>query len=247
MKRRWVSLGLALMVVAAVACAAAASETKELPKPAPVPKDLLDKATDAEGFTPLFKENLSNARMPRGGWAFEEGVLTSKGKGDIWTKARYGNFVLDLEFKCAPETNSGVFIRTGSLRNWLHTAIEVQVLQPNDTYENDKWHSGGIFDCLAPCKQTVKAPGEWNRFVIIAKDNWIYVIQNGELVTSMDLDLWTEAHKNPDGTKNKFETAYKDMPREGHFGFQYHGHPVWFRNLKVKTLDGAPAKGSASK
>jgi hypothetical protein len=53
----------------------------------------------------------------------------------------------------------------------------------------------------------------------------------------MDLDLWTEPHKNPQGTKNKFPAAYKDMPREGHLGLQYHGNPIWFKNLKIKSFD----------
>ena len=52
----------------------------------------------------------------------------------------------------------------------------------------------------------------------------------------MDLNRWTEAHKNPDGTPNKFNTAYKDMPRVGNIGLQYHGHPVWYRNVKILTL-----------
>ena len=82
-----------------------------------------------------------------------------------------------------------------------------------------------------------KAPGEWNRYLIIAKANWIYVILNGEHVLSMDLDQWPEAHKNADGTKNKFKYPYKELEREGHIGFQYHGNPIWFRNLKVKPLE----------
>ena len=58
----------------------------------------------------------------------------------------------------------------------------------------------------------------------------------------MDLDFWTEAHKNPGppiaaGTRNKFNIAYKDMAREGHIGFQYHGNMIWLRNLKIKSFD----------
>jgi hypothetical protein len=52
----------------------------------------------------------------------------------------------------------------------------------------------------------------------------------------MNLDDWPEAHKNPDGTKNKFNIAYKDMARVGVFGFQDHGKPVWYRKIKVKKL-----------
>jgi len=65
----------------------------------------------------------------------------------------------------------------------------------------------------------------------------IIVILNGNPVTVMDLNQWTQAHKNPDGTRNKFNTAYRDMPRQGYLGLQYHGHPVWFRNIKIKDLD----------
>lgn len=205
----------------------------------PPSQELLDIAAAQEGYKPLFEKELSNATLEEGGWAWEDEVLAAKGKGDIWTKERYGDFVLDLEFRCDPETNSGVFIRCDSIKNWLHTAIEVQVLQPNDKYENDRHHCGGIFDCLAPAKLAVKPAGEWNHFVIIAKDNLIWVYLNDELVTRMDLDQWTEPHKNPDGTKNKFKYAYKDLSREGHIGLQFHGNPVWYRNLKIKPLEKA--------
>jgi hypothetical protein len=82
----------------------------------------------------------------------------------------------------------------------------------------------------------VNKPGEWNRYTITCKANKIHVVLNGEAVIDMDLDRWTEAHKNPDGTPNKFNTAYKDMPREGHIGLQYHGQPVWFRNIRLREL-----------
>ena len=181
-------------------------------------------------------DDLSNAIMMKESWAFEEGALAAKGKGDIWTKEEYGDFVLDIEFKCDPDTNSGVFIRTSSIRDWLNTAIEVQVLQPNDQCEDVKHHCGGIFDCLEPSVQMVKAAGEWNHCIIIAKANMIYVILNDVPVVCMDLDKWTEAGKNPDGTPNKFKHAYKELRREGHIGLQCHGHPIWFRNARVKPL-----------
>ena len=189
------------------------------------------------GWKRLIVDDLSNCVLTPGSWTMVEGVLSPKeGGGDIWTKDRYGDFVLDLEFKLAKNTNSGVFVRTGSIEEWLHTAIEVQVLDSYGKKEVGREDCGAIFDCLAPRVNAVKAPGEWNRYTITCRGSMITVVLNGERIIEMDLNRWTEAHKNPDGTPNKFNTAYKDMPRSGHIGLQYHGHPVWYRNLKIRTL-----------
>jgi hypothetical protein len=173
----------------------------------------------------VFKKDLSN------------GIMEA---GDIWTKERYGNFILELDFKVPDKGNSGVFIRTGDLKNWINTAIEVQIHATTDGTKHGQ--CGAIYDCLSPSKAAGKKPGEWNHYVITCLDNKIYVNLNGEDIIDMNLNLWTEAGKNPDppagpGTKNKFSTAYRDMPREGHLGFQYHGNPIWFKNLKIRSFD----------
>jgi len=185
------------------------------------------------GWRDLLAKDLSNCYNSNS-WLLADGELARKGGGDLWTKQKYGDFILDLEFKVNKGGNSGVFIRTGDIENWLHTGIEVQVYDgPDGTTRNS---CGAIYDCLAPSKDMAKDPGRWNRMTITAKANKIYVVLNGEEIIDMDLDLWTEPHKNPDGTRNKFNTAYKDMPRVGHIGFQDHGDPVWYRNIKIKKL-----------
>jgi sugar phosphate isomerase/epimerase len=189
-------------------------------------------------FKDVFQTDLSNAVMPPKGWAFDaEGVLgpTPTGHGDIWTKERYGNFILELDFKVPEKGNSGVFIRTGSIENWINTAIEIQIHATTDGTKHGQ--CGAVYDCLSPSKDATRKVGEWNHYVITCLDNKIYVNLNGVDIIDMNLDEWTQARKNPDGTPNKFTTAYKDMPRAGHLGFQYHGNPVWFKNLKIKPLD----------
>jgi sugar phosphate isomerase/epimerase len=184
----------------------------------------------------LFSADLINAISKAGNWELKEGVLGALGGDDIWTKEKYGDFVLDLEFKLDNQTNSGVFLRTGDIVNWLETSIEVQILDSYGKAIPDRQDCGAIFDCLAPSKNMVKKPGEWNRYTITCKANKIYVVLNGQQIIDMDLNLWKEAGKNPDGTANKFKTAYQKMPRKGNIGLQYHGHPVWFRNIKVQEL-----------
>ncbi len=173
-----------------------------------------------------------SGKRPSPGWVVEDGALVRKNRaGYIWTKKRFGDFVLELEFKT--EGNSGVFIRTDDLKDPVQTGIEIQVYTPvkNPTPGS----CGAVYNCLAPTKEMCRA-GQWNRMTIMALDNELTVILNGEKIIDMDLNRWTEPHKNPDGTKNKFRTAIKDFKREGHIGLQDHGAPVAYRNVRIKPL-----------
>ena len=253
---------IAILLALALCAGVYAAETETDPDI----DNLLKKAKAKKGYKPLFKKDLSDATMIEGMWEFKEGVLAptaeapklskpkvAKGKAkgpkpmrDVWTKKRYGDFILDLEFKCEPETNSGVFVRTDDVVQWLHTGMEIQIMQ-NKSAKSARNDTGAVYDCLAPTSRPIKKTGEWNQFTVICNGKWIHVVLNGKRVTDMNLDLWTEAHKNPDGSPNKFNTAYKDMKREGHVGLQYHGHPVWFRNVKIKPLNSTRNTGKKAK
>lgn len=194
-------------------------------------------ALDDEGWTPVFKDDLSNAQVTPGSWTFKDGVLEAQPKGhNINTQEQFGDFILSLEYKCAEKTNSGVFLRMGDIKDWLNTAIEIQILQ---TPEKNKTHNtGAIYDVKGVEGNNVKPVGEWNQMTIIARKNMLYVANNSAQVVSINLDQWTQAGKNPDGTANKFKkVAYKDMPRKGFLSFQYHNTPIAFRNIKVKTIE----------
>ena len=193
-------------------------------------------ALDKEGWEPVFKDDLSNAQMKPGAWTMTKGVLESKGKGDIFTKEQYGDFILDLEFKCAPKTNSGVFLRMTDPKDWLNTGMEIQIMQKAE--KDARHNTGALYDVQGVKGNPVMAVGKWNHMTIIARKNMIYVVVNGFQVNCINLDQWTEKGKNPDGTNNKFKkTAYKDMARKGMLSLQYHGSPISFRNVQIKTLD----------
>jgi hypothetical protein len=194
---------------------------------------------DKDGWEILFDGSGLDAWDQRGnGWVItdQRELYRARKAGDLWSKRRFCDFVLDLEFKVAKGTNSGVFIRTHSRRDWLHTGIEVQVLDSAGKANPGKHDTGAVYDIKAPMKNAMKPPGEWNRYVITVDENMITVQLNGEKVNEVDLDLWTEAHKNPDGSRNKFRDPYKEMVREGFLALQDHGRPVWYRNIKIKRL-----------
>lgn len=168
----------------------------------------------------------------------EEGAINPFKSGNYvtYSKDKYGDFVLACDFKVSAGCNSGIFIRTGDMKDPVQTGIEIQVLDSAGKAKVGKHDCGAIYDLVGPTKNPSKPAGEWNHMEITCEKAKIKVVLNGETVAEADLDQWTEAGKNPDGSKNKFKTALKDFPREGHLGFQDHGKPAWFKNVKLKKL-----------
>jgi len=195
-------------------------------------------AAESEGKVLFDGKDASGWQNDRGGapsssWVIEDGALTRKEKaGNVWTKERYGDFLLELEYKTAG--NSGIFIRTGSPRDCVQTGIEIAIDTPSR--EPGRHSTGALYDLVAPTKVADRPAGEWNQVAIRAQGGKISVVLNGEPVVDADVDLWTEAGKNPDGSPNKFRAALKDFPREGHIGFQDHGAFVAFRNVRIRAL-----------
>jgi type 1 glutamine amidotransferase len=173
-----------------------------------------------------------------GSWVVENGELLRKAGGSyIWTEQVYRDFVLECDFKLDKESNSGIFFRTTNIDDPVQTGIEMQVYDTAGKTPPAKNDCGAIYDCVAPTKNTVKPPGEWNHVVLSVRGNSIRVVLNGEPIVDMDLAKWTAAGKNPDGTSNKFKAAYKDMVQPGRIGFQDHEKPVWYRNIRIQRLD----------
>lgn len=151
---------------------------------------------------------------------------------------QWENFVVALDFKISPRCNSGIFVRTASLtprpgKDVGYNGIEIAI---DDTRTAGYHDTGAIYDLVKPSKNAMKPAGEWNHIEITCRANSVEVILNNEKVTQADLDQFTEPHKRPDGTMHKFDVAYKNHPRRGYIGLQDHGHPVWFKNIKLRQL-----------
>ncbi len=200
--------------------------------------------TKGPEWSDLFRSDLSDAVRPDGVWSMEGGILTATEDEVLWTGKVYDNFIVDLEYRNAEATNSGVFVYASHLIDWIPHSVEIQIADDyHETWASapPTWQAGAIFGHLAPTTSKVKAPGEWNRMTITCRDDRISVVLNGELVSVMDMSRWTSAAENPDGSKipEWLSVPKADLPTYGHIGLQgKHGDaPIWFRNLRIKELD----------
>ncbi len=199
---------------------------------------------DRDGYVTLFDGRDLTGWQPAINWTVEDGVITLKNRTDrqehndnyLWTERQYGDFILDLDFKLTQGTNSGVYLRTSNRKDPVQTGIEIQVASLNPSRPLGKGSVGGIYDLVAPKVNALK-PDDWNHYTITCKGPNISVVLNGQPVSEINLDQWTEPRKSPDGSPNKFETALKDFARRGYVGLQDHGSPVWYRNIRIKPLD----------
>ena len=227
-------ISLALSVCGLIGLSAAAAQ-----QPAATPGH-----PDSTGWADLFKPDLSNAEFPAGIWTFADGVLTASEDQAIWTNRDYSGFILDLEFKTAPGTNSGVIVYASDTKDWIPNSVEIQIA--DDFAEQwakspASWHCGAIFGHLAPAKSAVKKPGEWNRYTITCRGPMITVVLNGDKVTEMDMRKWTSAKANPDGSEIPawLSKPKSELATRGRIGLQgkHAGAPIYFRNIKIKPLD----------
>ena len=199
--------------------------------------------TKQAGWRDLFRLDLANAIKPDQVWTFENGILTASADNSIWSDKEYTDFILDLEFKTAPGTNSGVVVHASDIENWIPNSVEIQIA---DDYSAEwskaapTWQCGAIFGRLAPKKSNVKKPGEWNHYTITCRAKKIGIVLNGEPVNEMDMSLWTNPKTNPDGSEIPawLNKPLATLPLKGHVGLQgkHAGAPIYFRNIRIKEL-----------
>jgi len=191
----------------------------------------------------LFGQNLADAIYNPTIWKDSSGVLTASKDDCIWSKNKYDNFILDLDFQNADGTNSGVIVHSTDLVEWIPHAVEIQIA---DDYSKEwsqaepTWQCAAIFGHKAATNKTLKKPGEWNHYTITCKGKMITVVLNGTKVNELNMDDYTSSKTNPDGTNvpSWLSTPMSTLPLHGHIGLQgkHAGAPIYFKNIKIKSL-----------
>ena len=151
-------------------------------------------------------------------------------------ETKFGDFVLDFDYKLTKGCNSGVFIRVERLeRPGQHRHRSRARRHDGHTACTIPAH---LYDLVAPKENAQKPAGEWNHMTITARGPKMTVTLNDKEVSTINLDEWNEPGKRPDGSSHKFDNvAIGKLPRTGYFGFQDHGSDCWFKNVKIKELD----------
>lgn len=175
------------------------------------------------------------------GWSMKDGVLHldgSKNAGDVVTRSEYGDFELEFDWKISTGGNSGVMYRVslGDKQPYL-SGPEYQVLD-DDAHADGKFESrtsGSLYALYVPQNKIVKSVGRWNSAKIVVKGNAVEHWLNGEKVVEAEIgsDDWIGRVAG-----SKFKNWKKFGKNEkGRICFQDHGNPVWFRNIKITSLD----------
>jgi hypothetical protein len=196
-----------------------------------------------KGWKNLFGNNLSKAIYDKSIWKDSSGVITASKDDAIWSFDEYDDFILDLDFQNADGTNSGVIVHATDIVEWIPNSVEIQIA---DDYSKQwskaapTWQCAAIFGRKPATNKSLKPAGEWNHFTITCKGKMISIVLNGTLVNECNMDDFTSAKVNPDGSSvpSWLKNPMSTLALRGHIGLQgkHAGAPIYFKNVKVFKL-----------
>jgi hypothetical protein len=151
-------------------------------------------------------------------WGVEDGALVYRGKGfdNLCTIREFGDMELWVDWKIAPGSDSGLYLRGNpQIQIWDHA------MGSGGLYNNQRHPS-------QPLVRADRYPETWNRFRIVLVGERVSVWLNNELVVHNTVfeNYWNRG---------------QPIPPRGPIELQAHETPVWFRNIYVRALvrDGA--------
>ena len=201
------------------------------------------KPVSKEAWRPLFDGNSlkgwrgdQQGSTPKG-WMIQNGAIHVSGKNPLLVfDEEFESFELELEWKVAPNANSGIFYWTQN--GPLGSSYSYPEFQLHDPAQSDKYKSGALWGMITTQKVYDNPVGQWNKARIVALGGKVEHWVNGELACQYNLDdpSWQKVKAAlPPNKKVEWESV-----RKGAIALQANGGDVDFKNIRVRTL--APGK-----
>ena len=111
--------------------------------------ELIKPNTSKKGWKNLFGNNLENAMYTKDIWIDSNGIITARKDEAIWSKEKYDDFILDLDFQTADGTNSGVIVHATETEEWIPHSVEIQIADDYSAQWSKAaptWQCGAILD-----------------------------------------------------------------------------------------------------
>jgi len=171
-------------------------------------------------------------------WRVENGYMEVAGAGSIFTREKFGDVQLHVEW-AAPAVLDGDSQWRGNSGVLLMGRYEIQVL---DSYDNPTYADGqaaSIYGQWPPLVNASRKPGEWQSFDIffeaprfesgkLAKPAYVTVLHNGVLVHHRQEIVGPMAHR--------VWRPYQPHEPEEPLALQNHDVPVRYRNIWIRRL-----------
>ena len=178
----------------------------------------LSEASVAAGWISLFDgESLFGFKSESEvDWKVVDGaiVATAGRVGLLRTTSQFSDFHLTLAFRAAPNTNSGVFVRTSPKPKKVTTdCFEVNIAPPSNPFP-----TGGIVGRQKASISVAEHDGDWEHLRIVCLGDCVKVWVNGNQVNELE-------------SKN---------PSRGFIGLQFNKGSIAFKDVFLRPLDLSP-------
>lgn len=200
----------------------------------------------------------TEANPPEPSWTAEHGMLrTTPGHGKrvyLLTRDSFRDFEFEFEWKSDAGGNSGVKYRfqgywvKGQLRPAPEgpdriepVALEYQISDDEkhpDALGEDSHSTAAIYEYVAAKKDGPAKAGVWHRSRIVARGLHIEHWLDGKKVVNADLDSPSVQDAFAKSRRRGSSPVLaKHERRESPIALQFHDETVWFRNLRIRTLN----------
>ena len=202
---------------------------------------------------------LGMEKVPEEHWRIEDGTIRKLNSGevplqadgqpveggDLMTIETFDDYELYFEWKITKAGNSGLKYNVSEEMSkkygsqYSAIGFEYQLLDDGDELYKalkDSQFSGSVYDMIAAEDVVLKPVGEFNTSKIIVNGNNVEHWLNGVKVAGFEfgsarLDSLYQI------SKYKNHTGFIEK-RKGHIVLQNHTDDAWFRNIKIRILDG---------